>query len=184
MLDPRIAALYVTLALMAGAASAQSWHRCVGADGKSVYTDRPCAGAQQSQVAPRSPAAQPAAAPSRASPPQMAPMPPPSRIQFDGTPAQDYRKAESWLDSIRDMGANCRAALSAGREDASVSCQRFLSKLTPGAEFEQIGWRLKILNADEVNVRETRRELRAIQEHLNAIVLHKEFVRATLGVAR
>ena len=168
------------LALVAGTASAQSWHRCVGADGKSVYSDRPCPGAPQTQVAPRSPAA----APGRASPPQMAPMPPPTRIQFDGTPAQDYQKAESWLGSIRDTGANCRAALSAGREGASVSCQRFLSKLTPGAEYEQIGWRLKILNADEVNVREARRELSAIQAHLDAIVLHKEFALATLGVAR
>lgn len=188
MFDIRTSALYVTLALMAGAASAQSWHRCVGADGKSVYTDRPCAGAPQSQVAPRSPAAPPAAppaaAPGRTSPPQMAPMPPPTRIQFNGTPAQDYQKAESWLGSIRDMGANCRAALTAGREGASVSCQRFLSKLTPGAEYDQIGWRLKILNADEVNVREASRELRVIQAHLDAIVLHKEFVIATLGVAR
>ena len=154
MRDTTTAALCVTLALlMAGTASAQSWHRCVDADGKSVYTDRPCAGAPQRQVAqpPRvtpgavqsSPTAPPPTATGRASPTQMAPMPPPTRIQFDGTPAKDYQRAESWLGSIRDMGANCRAALSASREGASASCQRFLSKLTPGAEFEQIGWRLK-----------------------------------------
>jgi Domain of unknown function (DUF4124) len=184
MPDTKTLALCIALAFMAGAAAAQSWHRCVGADGKTVYSDRPCAGALPSPVAPRSPAAPPAAAPGRASAPQMAPMPAPTRIQFGGTPAQDYQKAESWLGSIRDMGANCRAALTAGREGASASCQRFLSMLRPGAEYEQIGWRLTVLNADEVNVRESRRELRAIQGHLDAIVLHKEFVLATLGVPR
>ena len=188
MSDTKTLALCIALAFMAGAATAQSWHRCVGADGKTIYSDRPCAGTPPTPVAPRSPAAPqtapPAAVPGRASPPQIAPMPPPTRIQFGGPPAQDYQKAESWLGSIRDMGANCRAALTAGREGASVSCQRFLSKLTPGAEYEQIGWRLKVLNADEINVREARRELRAIQEHLDAIVLHKEFILATLGVPR
>ena len=34
----------VTLAVTAGAASAQTMYKCVGADGKTTYTDQQCAG--------------------------------------------------------------------------------------------------------------------------------------------
>ena len=187
------AAAIAVLAMVTGPAQAQTIFKCTDAKGQTSFQHQPCADSMPLQTAPAKATSPTSTAPRKQGPapspglrpapttPMLGPSMPPTRIQFSYVPKDDYVRAGSWLDSIRNMGSNCRAALTAGTEDASLSCRRFLDKLAPGAEFEQVGWRLKVLEADESAKLHGRYQMPAIKRAMDDIGLHKEFIQATLG---
>jgi hypothetical protein len=102
-------------------------------------------------------------------------------VPFTNDPKQDYARASTWLDSIRALGANCRAVVVAGLEDYAVVCRRFLDQLRPGAEYEQIGWRLKVLESNDQARLAGLRLQRGIRASMDEIQLHREFVQSTMA---
>lgn len=190
-------AAIAVLAMAASPTHAQTIFRCKDASGQVSFQHQPCADSMPQQTAPSRTAAAPPPAQPRSQPippppglrpppavPALGPPMPPTRIQFGQNPKDDYARAASWLDSIRSLGGNCRSALTTGADGAGLSCRRFLDKLAPGAEYEQVGWRLKILEADESAARlYGRYQMPAIKRAMDEIGLHKEFVQATLGPA-
>lgn len=160
-----LAALTVTCSLV----SAQV-NRCVGADGKVVYSDTACP--NSSREARTVQGVKPGYTP---------PAPKSERITFTGAHRTDYIKASALMDNIRILGRDCEWALKVDKSQVSI-CITFISKLGPGGQFSQITDHVSELNKDRAAAGQNIDELHALMRHMEAVVRYKEFALANLGV--
>jgi hypothetical protein len=139
--------------------------KCTGPDGRVVYSDRACpAGSAQTGV--------------KLAPQGLPPVP--DKVVFSGTPAVDYIKASALLENIRTLGRDCEWALKVDRRDLQ-SCSRFLAKLGPGGEYEQVTNKVSELNKSTADAGASVDELNRMLRIMPDIIRYKEFAIASLG---